>query len=134
VPRYVKIDIEGADSLVLAELARLGIRPPFVSVEEYGVSSIDALHAIGYEKFQITAQGDKRWSVPPKQPREGRYVSRTFGGQDSGLFGRELPGKWMSYADARTAFITNVRREDGTYVGPQGEWFDVHAAASEEMP
>lgn len=127
VPRYLKIDIEGADKLVLAALQSAAERPTFVSVEEYGVAAIDDLHAAGYRFFQTVPQSRKTWAVPPDPPREGHLVKKKFNGKDSGLFGEELPDAWLDYAAARAHFIENIREEDHTYVGRPGEWFDVHA-------
>jgi FkbM family methyltransferase len=128
VPRYMKIDIEGADRLVLAQMGGLSPLPRYVSIEEYGVGSIHDLAALGYARFQIVPQRDKSWAVPPDPPREGRLIRRQFNGTDSGLFGAELPGAWLDLRTALAVFTSSVRRPDGTYVGPPDEWFDVHAA------
>lgn len=128
VPHYMKIDIEGADRLVLAQLRGSSPLPHYVSVEEYGVAAIRDLAAIGYSRFQIVPQGNKSWAVPPNPPREGRYVERHFSGADSGLFGAELPGEWQNLEAAISSFTQRVRRADGSYVGPAGEWHDIHAA------
>jgi FkbM family methyltransferase len=133
VPRYMKIDIEGADRTVLRQLAELGVRPDFLSIEEYGVPAFADLEACGYTRFNIVPQNDKSWQVPPKPPREGRYVARSFTGKDSGLFGRELPGPWMGLPVARGVFERFVRRADHRPVGPPGEWYDIHATTSEAL-
>jgi FkbM family methyltransferase len=127
VPHYMKIDVEGADKHILSDLKNASELPRLISVEEYGVACIDALAGLGYLGFKITPQRDKSWAVPPNPPREGRFVERHFDGYDSGLFGEEVPGNWMDYKSAREYFITNVRNENGKYVGPQHEWHDVHA-------
>jgi len=127
VPRYMKIDVEGADKHIIAELDRAAERPRFVSVEEYGVGCLDALRGTGYSKFKIVPQRDKSIMVPPNPSSEGIYVPRTFDGTDSGLFGSELPGEWMAFAEAREIFLTRVRNEAFEYVGPEHEWHDVHA-------
>ena len=127
VPRYLKIDIEGADKIVLEQLRSLDARPPFISVEEYGVRAIEDLARLGYRQFCVVPQRDKSKMVPPSPPREGAYVQKTFSGVDSGLFGDELPGPWMNYTCAVSYFTSEIRRPDHTYVGPPGEWFDVHA-------
>jgi FkbM family methyltransferase len=128
VPYYMKIDIEGADLHVLTELTAIPERPPYISVEEFGVASIDLLHELGYTRFKIVRQRDKSAMVPPDPAREGNYVPRAFSGTDSGLFGRELGGDWMGYGDARAWFLSQIRDPEGRYVGPHLEWHDVHAA------
>lgn len=135
-PYYMKIDVEGADRLILADLRALTSRPPFVSVEEYGVQCIDDLRALGYDHFQIVPQsaGLKGQYTPPSPPREGVYVPASFNGSDSGLFGRELPrDRWLSFEDVRADFLSTVRGADHAYKGPDGEWFDVHAATAEVL-
>lgn len=128
-PYYMKIDVEGIDKTILENLAPLKDRPSFVSVEEYGLACIDDLKALGgYTKFTLAAQNNKTWAQnPPNPPLEGLYVTKVFNGKDSGLFGKELPGEWLSYEAFRALFARSVRAEDYTYVGPQNEWFDVHA-------
>ncbi len=127
LPRFLKIDVEGADRLIVADLAKHQLQPPYVSVEEYGVQAIDNLHEVGYEKFKFAAQRDKSWAVPPNPPLEGRFATRDFSGWDSGLFGRELPGDWMPYEQARQTFVDSIRQPNGQYVGPEHEWYDIHA-------
>lgn len=132
-PHYMKIDVEGADRLILSDMRTLTARPAFVSVEEYGVLCIDDLHALGYDRFQIVPQSArlKAQYTPPMPAREGVYVPASFNGNDSGLFGHELPpDKWRSFADVRTDFLSNVRGEDHVYKGFEGEWFDVHATTA----
>lgn len=133
VPRYLKIDIEGADREVLRQLAALGVRPDFLSIEEYGPAAFEDLAACGYTRFNIVPQSDKSWQVPPRPAREGRYVARAFTGKDSGLFGRELPGPWLAGPAARGVFERFVRRADHRHVGREGEWYDIHATTSEAL-
>lgn len=128
LPHYLKVDIEGADRFALAQLLRLPGLPDCVSVEEYGVAAIDDLAAAGYRRFQWQPQNDKSWAEPPLPPREGNYAARVFTGRDSGLFGAELPGKWLDAAAARAGFLAGIRRATGEYVGPPNEWWDIHAA------
>jgi len=128
VPYYMKIDVEGADKRILRDLRRERDLPEFISVEEYGVQAIDDLRALGYSGFKIVPQRDKRSVKPPAPALEGRYVDRDFSGRDSGLFGRELPGQWISYESIRKDFTTVIRKEDSIYIGPPDEWHDIHAS------
>lgn len=128
LPRYMKIDIEGADRHALQSLAKVQGRPPFISVEEYGVEALDDLHRLGYSHMKILGQRIKDWAKPPQPPREGRFVERQSSGLDSGLFGLELPGEWLPYAKARDFYVNNIRRENFEYIGPEHEWWDIHAA------
>jgi FkbM family methyltransferase len=128
VPYYMKIDVEGADRHVLSDLRNTGARPPFISVEEFGVACIDSLHDLGYPKFKVVPQRNKSAMVPPNPALEGSYVPRRFDGADSGLFGKELSGEWMEYGEAREYFTSHIRDERFEYVGPAKEWHDVHAS------
>ena len=126
LPRYLKIDIEGMDRAVLQQLTDTSGRPEFISVEEYGVNAIDDLHALGYNAYKLIPQRDKSQTKPPNPPREGKYFEKSFSSKDTGLFGNELPGEWTEYADFRSYFVNNIRREDYSYIGPQYEWYDIH--------
>jgi FkbM family methyltransferase len=126
VPRYLKIDVEGADRMILAELCRTSCRPAFISVEEYGFVTLSDLHDLGYEAFFIAPQRDKSWASR-ENGHEGMAIEKTFNGYDSGPFGLDIPGPWLSFEEARDHFAKGVRNEEGIYVGPEHEWHDVHA-------
>lgn len=131
-PYYLKIDIEGADKIAVSTLSTSQVRPAFISVEEYGVNCVTDLHAVGYDRFKIVPQSNKSaMNPPPSPPLEGTYVERYFNGRDTGLFGLELPGDWLPFEDACQAFVSTVRDESGNWVGPQNEWYDVHATRLE---
>jgi FkbM family methyltransferase len=134
MPRYMKIDVEGADRIILQGLLAFEPLPLFISVEEYGVATIDDLNALGYRRFALVPQYAKRLHRPPWPAREGGYVERAFTMLDTGLFGLELPHPWFGYTQAREIFVATIRREDGAWAGPAGEWFDVHAALPEALP
>ncbi len=127
MPRYLKIDIEGADRLVLAQLRQLARQPRYISVEEYGVEALHDLAALGYSRFKLLPQGNKSWAEAPQPPREGHYARRWSDGRDSGLFGAELPGEWLDHRAALAAFGSGIRDASGAYIGPAGEWWDIHA-------
>lgn len=127
IPRYLKIDVEGADKYIVADLASLEQLPTYVSVEEYGFMAIDDLHKAGYNHFYFSPQRDKKWAVPPMPPKEGQYFNKVFNGYDSGLFGEELPGEWMEYDRAVKYFIENIRNREHEYIGAEHEWYDIHA-------
>ncbi|HEY2153260.1 MAG TPA: FkbM family methyltransferase [Vicinamibacterales bacterium] len=57
IPHYVKIDIEGYDSVCLGSLT-FQTRPPYISCEvTHGDGLIDRLHALGYRRFKLVNQG-----------------------------------------------------------------------------
>jgi hypothetical protein len=129
VPYYLKIDVEGADRHILRSMFGQPLLPQYISVEEYGITCIDDLHALGYTSFKILTQRDKSWCHGPEPKPEGiPLVSpKTFTRDDSGLFGRDIPGEWLSYADVRQLFRTTIRDDSNKIIGPANEWWDVHA-------
>jgi FkbM family methyltransferase len=102
-PYYMKVDIEGYDHLCLKALVGRSEMPKYISVEASGTSSaatmhqLDLLKRLGYSKFQIVLQNNVYRHVCPWPSREGKYVDYEFGAGTSGLFGRELPGRWIDY-------------------------------------
>ena len=125
-PYYLKIDVEGADRLILKQLKALPARPTFLSVEEFGTGTIEALYALGYNMFSLRPQQDKSWAILPDPAREGRFAPREFTQRDSGPFGLEVP-EWMPLESAKKAFHEKVRGLNGEWLPPPGEWYDLHA-------
>jgi FkbM family methyltransferase len=106
VPRYCKIDIEGNDLIALRSLKELDVRPNFVSIESEKrswsrlIDEMDTFSSLGYSKFNIVDQTLVIKHKCPTPPRELNYVDCAFLFGSSGLFGDELPGRWMDYSDA----------------------------------
>ena len=102
VPYYLKIDIEGADLLCLESLAQKPDKPRFVSIESEKKSWDGLLHEfemfekLGYSHFKIVDQKNIDRQKPPNPAVEGQFVDHTFEPGSSGLFGDELPGKWLT--------------------------------------
>jgi FkbM family methyltransferase len=102
VPRYIKIDIEGCDLVCLEALKAFPIRPDFVSIESDKTSlsnvrhEIELLTGLGYTSFQVVEQSAIPMVVPPNPASEGNYAAHQFEEGASGLFGSELPGKWLT--------------------------------------
>jgi FkbM family methyltransferase len=135
-PRYLKVDIEGADLLCLLNLFDAEA-PPFVSIErprDFGeqMFAFELLRRLGYTRFQLVDQ-----RKVPKQ----RHPTLAFQPGDSGLFGDELPGEaWMGIAGALAfscwidfrAGITRLIRKIPLLrrFSFGGRWFDIHAARS----
>jgi FkbM family methyltransferase len=109
VPYYLKIDIEGADTLCLEALTPER-RPVFVSIESNKtawlelVREFDLLQDAGYTKFKVVSQRNVPQQRPTSPATEGIFVSHRFEWGSSGLFGNELPGKWLSRVEALTKY------------------------------
>ncbi|HEY6412396.1 MAG TPA: FkbM family methyltransferase [Edaphobacter sp.] len=106
VPYYLKIDIEGADLLCLQCLAEKQDKPRFVSIESEKKSwhalleEFELFEKLGYSRFKIVDQKNIDRQKPPEPASEGSYVQYRFEPGSSGLFGEELPGKWLTRSQA----------------------------------
>jgi FkbM family methyltransferase len=102
VPHYMKIDIEGCDTVCLDALKGVKERPDYLSIESDKTSlanvagEIETLLTLGYDRFKAVDQSVIHISqTPPNPPMEGQYAEWRFEHGSSGLFGAELPGKWQ---------------------------------------
>ena len=102
VPRYLKIDIEGADRLCLEALAQFEERPAFLSIESEKVhfadleSDIALLEQLGYESFQVINQPGVPRRKEPRTNGEGQWANYQFEFGSSGPFGLDLPDAWLN--------------------------------------
>lgn len=110
-PDYLKIDIEGADILVLKDLKRIDELPKLISAETEcldnrnstdGLDVIRALHEGGYTKFFLEDQ-----NTP--------VVDNVF----------TYPFVWMSY-DECVEKLTELRKSH-TFITNYDFWYDVYA-------
>lgn len=103
---YVKIDIEGADIMALKSFSNLQQKPKFVSVESEKVSwpklleEFEVFKSLGYKRFKIIDQSKIEEQQCPSPALEGNYIDYKFEFGSSGLFGDELPGKWLTADEA----------------------------------
>jgi FkbM family methyltransferase len=106
VPYYLKIDVEGADLLCLEGLMVQPDRPRFVSIESEKRSwkallyEFEAFKKLGYTRFKIVDQTRIHLQDPPVPAAEGCYADYRHEPGSSGLFGDELPGKWLTMRQA----------------------------------
>jgi FkbM family methyltransferase len=151
VPYYLKVDIEGADILCLRALQQCRSRPRFVSIESARTSwkelnnEMSLFQSLGYSKFKPVQQLEVPAQRCPFPAREGRFVEHRFQSGASGLFGRELPGRWLSLRQVRaayryvflrrelfgeTSFLRNYRvgRSALARLGFRVGWYDTHAS------
>jgi FkbM family methyltransferase len=110
VPRYCKVDIEGNDLEALKSLANAPVAPTFISVESEKhdwrqlVEQFSIMQTIGYNRFKIIDQLYVWLQKSPQPALEGRYCDHTFEFGSSGLFGNELPGRWLDIFEALELF------------------------------
>lgn len=147
-PYYVKIDIEGADLEALAGLRGQADLPAFVSIESDKTSwaalqsEFDLFEELGYTRFKIVPQQWVGRQRPPRPAREGEYVPWRFRLGDSGLFGEEAPGRWLSRGEALSRYrrifqLYRLFGDDGVLTPPSvagaavrrylAGWYDTHA-------
>jgi FkbM family methyltransferase len=144
VPRYLKIDIEGADMLCLKSLLSEPDRPDFVSFET-DRKTISALRAelslltrLGYQRFQLVDQKTVQKQSQPFPAREGLHADCGIAPDAAGLFGLELPGRWLSIPGFIASYTRVMARDRLAGLARRcalpnlirGSWYDVHAAKS----
>jgi FkbM family methyltransferase len=149
MPYYMKIDIEGNDLLVLQGLIGLPEAPEYVSIESEKDSfrglrkEFDILSRLGYTEFNIVNQRKVAYQRCPSPPQEGESCVHIFKEGATGLFGKELPGRWMSAERAidayRPIFLRYALTGDDPFIrtpklrrilqriGFKASWYDTHA-------
>jgi len=102
IPYYMKIDIEGADTICLKSLLGFELKPSYISMESEKVSfeglreEVNLLERLGYDKFKAVQQQNVNHQAEPTSSDEGVYVGYRFQYGSSGLFGKDLSGTWKS--------------------------------------
>lgn len=106
VPYYLKIDVEGADLLCLDALGSFDRRPRYVSIESEKVSwkrlvhEFDRLEQLGYRRFKVINQLNIEADQAGVRGVEGNGAAFVYEPGSSGLFGRDLPGRWLTRREA----------------------------------
>jgi FkbM family methyltransferase len=106
IPYFMKIDIEGMDFFCCETLLEFNERPNFISIESNKTNfcklsdEINLFKKLGYDKFKIIQQDgiSKQKEISPS--KEGNFLNYKFKEGSSGLFGEDLPGKWINSAEA----------------------------------
>lgn len=126
VPHYCKIDIEGFDRLVVDSIARLEVKPDYVSFENGAPRDFEALANGGYDAFQLLEQSGVPDIELPQPSAEGNTIRHRFPAGSSGPFGKDLAGTWWNIDETRDALERHHRelaaREERGY-----DWWDLHA-------
>jgi FkbM family methyltransferase len=155
VPFYLKLDIEGADQVVLDELQRFEDRPRYISMEANTVdfsqlvASLNSLKHLGYTAFKPVQQESIPGTRIATTTLQGEPLHHLFVDSASGPFGEDLSGPWLSHGECLHQFQTifNLYRffgDDGVvrslpggmhlmgllrrlHRKPLPGWYDIHA-------
>lgn len=151
---FAKIDLEGHDLICLKGFETAPVKPTHLSTEvdfHKVREHIDALTALGYNKFALVSQRDAPKIKPPVPALEGRSIDHTFAHHASGVFGRELRAVWTDAAQMyrQCRKIYRAYRMSGIMrliqrgpIAPwvhkarlrlfptSGDWYDIHATRS----
>lgn len=126
---YVKIDIEGYDNVALSQVLMCDSRPRFVSVENGSQSMIELLARCGYDGFKLSNQKYVLNQTIP-QNTQYKHAEHKFEQGDSGMFGTDLPGRWLERDEALAVIegLTLGRQAapNNLWAATVG-WFDLHA-------
>ena len=123
VPCFLKIDVEGADMMVLEQAVAHPVLPTFLSIEDcrFGFDYTRILSDAGYQAFQLVDQSRIGGTRDP-------LCGHVFPTGSSGLFGPDLPDAWEPYPDFIETYATTVRTREGVRLAPRTRWWDIHAA------
>lgn len=128
VPTFMKIDIEGADEMIIDQLSELDYLPAYLSVEDcrFGFRYLEKLIALGYDGFKLSNQATVETYVDQE-------LGHRFGFGSSGPMGEQLPGKWLAPEAILAAYADQVRTRENERRSPPGVWWDIHARAPQQL-
>jgi len=127
---YIKIDIEGMDSVALEQVLQLSSLPPYLSIENGSKITIDNLNLRGYNSFKFSNQKYVKFHHVPRNSRHGNFCHFRFEDHSSGCFGEDLIGRWLTYDEAlrvNEALWSARRIAPNNLLGESIGWFDLHA-------
>ncbi len=130
-PRYIKVDIEGADVIAAKQLFELEYKPKFVSFEtsrrDYA-KLFAYLLLSGYAKFQLINQLNYKDLTVKDINNEGNSIDYTFRFGSSGLFGEDLPSdKWINYDELLFRYLKYIELRSADHENLSLGWLDIHA-------
>jgi len=106
IPHYIKIDIEGADKIVLEALNNFDARPKYISIESEKVdfqelhNELQLLASLGYRKFKVVQQENIPGSKISSITLTGEPLVHTFEMEASGPFGDDITQNWITLEEA----------------------------------
>ena len=130
LPRYLKIDIEGSDLICVKALKQYPPPPKYLSIESHAydeqetVNQLNLLRSLGYSKFKVIGQHEIHKQKLPRLQTEGQTIEHEFPSGASGLFGSELPGKWMSFDQTLNRY-RKIYRQVAMFGGHTGKYRNI---------
>ena len=115
IPHYLKTDVEGVDTHVIAALSEFDLRPRYVSIEaEVSDKSrfylaLSMLRDLGYSRFMLVQQANIPGKVMRFKNVDGRELIHTFEKHASGPFGEDLDQPWTDF-NATLHDFTDISR------------------------
>lgn len=121
VPLYLKIDVEGADEVVIAQLKDQDRLPYYVSLEDcrFGYQYMSTLAGLGYEGFKLLDQSQV-------DQIHDQTIDHRFKAGSSGPFGEGLPGEWLAHHAMEEQYSREVRDRENNRMAPRTRWWDIH--------
>jgi FkbM family methyltransferase len=128
VPSHLKIDIEGADELVIDQLQAFAYLPAYISIEDcrFGFRYLEKLKALGYSQFKLSNQATVTDLNDP-------LIAHHFPAGSSGPLGEQVPGPWIVGGNIEQVYADQVRTRDNERRSPAGIWWDIHASAPQNL-
>jgi FkbM family methyltransferase len=154
VPMFMKIDVEGADSICLDSLSALSETPRYLSLEstktDYSAlqAEFTTLESLGYDRYAVVQQKSIPGSEVHTRTIDGHSLDYRFEPDSSGSFADELT-RWIDRAGAEARYRrifqeyklwgdeSLVRRSEimnrlldfaSRRLRPLPGWYDTHAA------
>lgn len=131
VPRYLKVDVEGADVVVAKQLLSMQVKPEYVSFEtsrkDYA-KIFSFLFLSGYSNFQLINQQKYDGLMLKNINKEGMNIDYKFELGSSGLFGKDLSeDKWITYDELLSRYTKFIDLRTLDMENLSLGWLDVHA-------
>jgi FkbM family methyltransferase len=116
-PYYIKIDLEGVDQVILADLIKNNILPDFVSAESHSIDVFCWLVAGGYTSFNLVHGPSVHELYANAQiASPGGTTTHCFKRDSAGPFGEDIITPWRTKTS-----LFNLLALEGT------GWKDIHA-------
>ena len=115
IPYFVKIDIEGDDSLCLDALLALEARPALLSLESDKTDfdqlrhELDTLERLGFDRFAAVPQAQIGERAIETRTRDGETFEYRFEPGSSGGFGTDIE-RWSNRAEVERQYRAIFRR------------------------